>query len=164
MSLSKFKLQSSSTPGFCVLCAQVFFPWKPRHRVRGGRCSTQRLHLDTADTLESTLAALDAASNICTVFKLLNKMLKYVRNQAPYCSGTSFPISKTERIILFSRGHYKEKYINNFAELRSHTNTNQETCDSICARAVLPTGEEKVLLVLLIMQLRAACKSPITGQ
>lgn len=82
-----------------------------------------------------------------------------LKNQVPYCSGTCFPISKAEKIIIFSHGHYKEKYINNFAELISHTNTNQEACDSICAGTVLPTGEEKVLLVLILMQLCAECKS-----
>lgn len=60
-------------------------------------------------------------------FKLLNKASKYVKKQALYCSGTSFSISKTEITILFS---HKEKYINNFAELRSHTNTNQEARNS----------------------------------
>lgn len=87
-----------------------------------------------------------------------------LKNQARYCCGTCFPISKTEKIILFSHGHYKEKFINNFSELRSHTNTNQGTCDSICAGTVLPTGEEKALLILLLMQLRAEFKSPFTGQ
>lgn len=86
-------------------------------------------------------------------------MLKY---QGPYCFGTCFPISRTETIILFSHGHYKEKYINNFAELRSHTKSNQEICDSVCARTVLPT--EKVVLILLLMELCAECKSPFTGQ
>lgn len=81
-----------------------------------------------------------------------------LKNQAPYCSGTCFPISKTETIILFSHGHYKEKYISNFVELRRHTKSNQETRDSICAGTVLPTGEEKVLLILLLMQLCAECK------
>lgn len=73
-------------------------------------------------------------------FKLLNKVSKYLKNQALYCFGTCFPISKAE-IILFLLGHYKEKDVNDFAGLKSNIITSMGQL--VYAGAVLPGWEDR---------------------